>query len=586
MANTFILNSNAFAKCAPSISTNIRQCGTVTQCNAKPVTSDELQSLYTKSGDFRIMDALFKHDIEIKMCEAVQNGLYDFFMANKIVANKNIQTRRTSPGVIEVAPFILARQYSPINNQYWKFTTYTSPGGNYDATVVVTSVTNIPVDVGGFPSKDANGIGNRVSLHAKSTAGSTVEKVYEVGTAVDNGNGTLTLHLIDKNAGSMLDADKLAMPANAAGLLRRLTPNVNPYEKYCNEAPTYLNWKNVPFWVEETRHSMCWSSLYQKWRDMVLQGNMLYDEFFNLDEAQKNKQLGKEWQDRFVYQIFYGKGLQYQTADAYDLLDSINTYDGSALGLGVDGGKCVGKRASVVGIYEQMAQCGRVYDAQNAKLNLPALFAEFYNMMRVRKGSGRNNAMQFDLFTDSSTARLLNQAMLAYYNNESGGLLRLTKSVDRDIKTAEFGFMFESYKLFFPQGVTMNVIWHEFFDDYIAAAAAVDSSAAFVSTARVIWVLDFAGIYPGIISSKRQVHKTGDLEKLAAINSSFACVMAVASQEQTLMSTQYTVIVECPMGNLIIEGISSAVPEAVTLVGAYPGTHTSTTTTTNTPYSG
>lgn len=586
MLNTFQLNANAFSKCAPAIGTNIRQCGTVTRCSAKPVTADELQALFTKSGDFRILDALFKHDIEIKMCESVQNGLYDFFMANKVVANKNIQTRRTSPGVIEIAPFILARQFSPINNQYWKFTGYTTVAAVYDVKVTVQSVTNIPVDVAGFPSKEANTTGNRVFLHGRSNAGSTVEKVYEVGRATDNGNGTLTLELIDKNAGSQLDADKLSLANGSAGLLRRGTPNVNKYEKYCNEAPTYLNWKNVPFWVEETRHSMCWSSMYQKWRDMVLGGNMLYDEFFNLEEVQKNKQLGKEWQDRFVYQLFYGKGLQYQTADAYDQLDDITTYDGSAYGLGVDGGRCVGKRASVVGIYEQMAQCGRVYDAQNTKLNLPALFTEFYNMMRVREGSGRKNAKQFDVFTDSVTAETINQAMIKYYNSKSDGMLRLTKSVDRDVKTAEFGFMYESYQLFWPQGVTMNVIWHEFFDDYLAAAAAVDSSAAFKSTARVLWVLDFAGIYPGIIASERQVHKTGDLAKLAAINPSFACVMAVETQEQTLMRTVLTVIVECPMGNLIIEGLSNEVPEHATLSGSYPGTHTSTTTTTATPWTG
>src|SRR4051812_8291591 len=111
-APSFVLNSAAFSKCAPNISTNIRQCGTVTQCNAKPVTQDELQSLFVKSGDFRVMDALFKHDMEIKMCEAVQNGLYDFFMANKDVVNKNIQTRRLSAGVLEIAPFVLARQFS------------------------------------------------------------------------------------------------------------------------------------------------------------------------------------------------------------------------------------------------------------------------------------------------------------------------------------------------------------------------------------------------------------------------------------------------------------------------------------------
>src|SRR6266436_4158935 len=174
---SFSLNSNAFAKCAPNISTNIRQCGTVTQCNARAVTQDELNALYTRSGDFRVMDALFKHDMEIKMCEAVQNGIYDFFMANKIVVNKNIQTRRLSAGLLEIAPFVLARQFSPINNQYWKFTGGTTAGTTFDYKVTVTSVTNIPIDLNSFADRTTNGIGIRVLLHGKSTGGSVIEKM-------------------------------------------------------------------------------------------------------------------------------------------------------------------------------------------------------------------------------------------------------------------------------------------------------------------------------------------------------------------------------------------------------------------------
>jgi hypothetical protein len=587
---TFKVSSTAFAKCAPNISTNIRQCGTVTICNAKPVTADELNSLYLKSGDFRVMDALFKHDIEIRMCEAVQNGLYDFFMANKIVTNKGIQTRRTSPGVIEVAPFILARQYSPINNQYWKVTGGTASGTTYDWKVTVASITNIPIDVASFPSHVTNGTGIRVSIHGKSNAGSTTETLWEVATATDNGNGTATLELITKNLGSFLDPDKLSFPAS--GLLRRGTPNVNKFEKWCQEAPTYLNWKNVPFWVESTRHSMCWSSLYQQWKQLVLEGNMLYEEFFNLDETQKNKQLGKDWQDRFVYQLFWGKGEQYQDEVNYSKLQDITAFDGSAFGLGVDGGRCVGKRASIIGIYEQMAQCGRIADAQGAQLNLPALFQEMYNMMRVKQGSGRNNAMQFDVFTDSVTAFAINQAMLQYYTTQSNNTMRLNIQGDgySTAKKADFGFYYRSYPLFWPQGVVMNVLWHEFFDDYISGAAAVGASigdANFQNTARVLWVLDFAGIYPGIISTTRKVWDTGKLKELATISGSFACVMEVPTQQQTLMETVLTVIVECPKANLIIEGFNNQVPEPNNQNGVnYPGTHTSTTTTTGTPYPG
>jgi hypothetical protein len=588
--NQFEVDAEMFAKCAPFIGTNIRECGTVSVCKGKPVTSDELQSLYMRSGDFRIMDALFKHDIEIKMCEPVQNGLYDFFMANKIVSNKNF-TVSEMDGKRTVAPFIKARQYSPINNQYWNFSGGKAAGTG-DWQILVSSSTNIPLDANSaaatFPARATDAHGNivhglRVFLSGYS-GGTRLESAWEVILTTDNGNGTVTLDLATKNLGSYQDAATLTNPAT--GLLSRGTPNVNAYEKWCSEAPTYRNWKNVLFFFEETRHTTCWSEKYHQWKKMVLAGNALYSEFFNLDEAQKNKQLGKDWQDRITNQIFWGKGEQYQNENQYDLLADIPSFDGSAFGLGVDGGVCVGKRASVVGIHEQMAQCGRIFQAQGAVLNLPALFAEIYNMMRVRKGSGRQNAMQFDVFTDSVYAELISQAMIKYYNSKSDNTLRTTYNIEgySETKKAEFGFYFKSFPLLWPQGVWMNVLWHEYFDDYIAAATNTQGTGPGFTNVSMLWVIDWAGIYPGIIQTWRKQPKTGDLARLQAINSDFACVGKTYVQQQTLFGMVYTVMVECPKGNLLIEGLAPTIPSIVKDSNyAYPGSHTSTTTTTQTP---
>lgn len=591
--NKFNVDAAMFAKCAPHIGTNIRECGTMTVCKGKPVTSDELESLYMRSGDFRIMDALFKHDIEIKMCEPVQNGLYDFFMANKIVTNKNF-TVSEMDGKRTVAPFIKARQFSPINNQYWNFASG-SAAGTGDWRIVVSTATNIPLDANStaatFPARTTSGgntvPGSRVFLSNYTAGGTRTETAWEVLVATDNGNGTATLDLASKNAGSYQDAATLTFPVK--GLLSRGPPNVNAYEKWCAEAPTYRNWKMVLFFFEETRHTMCWSEKYHQWKRMVLSGNGLYSEFFNLDEAQKNKQLGKDWQDRITNQIFFGKGEQFQNENQYDLLADIPAFDGSAFGLGVDGGSCVGKRASVVGIHEQMAQCGRIAQAQGVALNLPALFAEIYNMMRVRKGSGRQNAMQFDIFTDSVYAELFSQAMLKYYNSKSDNTLRTTFDIAgySTTKKADFGFYFKSFPLNWPQGVWINVMWHEYFDDYIAAATATTGTGPGFTNVSTLWVIDWAGIYPGIIQTWRKQPKVGDLAKLSAINADFACVGKTYVQQQTMFGMVYTVIVECPKGNMIIEGLPQTIPTVpVDNNIAYPGTHSSTTTTTNTPFSG
>ncbi len=177
--------------------------------------------------------------------------------------------------------------------------------------------------------------------------------------------------------------------------------------------------------------------------------------------------------------------------------------------------------------------------------------------------------------------------MIQYYTNKSNNTLRMTYPVESYsvAKRAEFGFYFRSYPLFFPQGVTFNVVWHEFFDDYISAGTAALGAAD--NTTRVLWILDSAGIYPGIINSDRKVLDTGKLRELAAINSSFGCVMKVPTRQQTIVSTTLTVIVECPKGNMIVENFSNAVPEPATLIGTYPTPlGTSTTTTTGTPFAG
>jgi hypothetical protein len=110
------LDANAFSKCAPSLRTNIRQCGTVTQMNAAPMTIGDLD-VFQKSSDFRVMDALFRHDLEIKMCESVQNGLYDFMMAQRVNMSRKMRISELTPGRFEIAPFIKAKQYSPINDE-------------------------------------------------------------------------------------------------------------------------------------------------------------------------------------------------------------------------------------------------------------------------------------------------------------------------------------------------------------------------------------------------------------------------------------------------------------------------------------
>lgn len=570
------LTANSFSKCAPSISTNIKQCGTVALCNAQPLTTDDLTDVYMKSDEYRVMEHLLHADMEIKMCGATQNGLYDFLMANKVNLSKRVvpTDRAASSGLMRIAPFIKARQLSPINNEYWLFSDGASAGGGHWS-VVVTSSADIPFDVRSFPE------GLRVFLKGQSEGGSAIRTAYAVVSVTDNNDNSGTLVLASLNANSSLDTDKLGNPV--AGYMTRGSNNVDDFEKECNESPAYLNNKLVPFWIQTTRWSFCKSSKYDEYRSLSLENNALYREFGDLDETQRNQQIANDFQKRWVQNVFWAKKLPHQSLADYDQLETIESADISE-DLGVDGGVCIGKRAEAEGIYEQMAECGRVVDLLGDKLNLNALFKSFYNIIRVRSTQGNNNKV-IDVFTDTITAELISRAMIKYYSVRStdhngDSTLRMTMPAEgyQVAKKADFGFTYRSFPLFWPAGVTMNILTHWSFDDELAVAKSKDIE----NTARILWVLDFAGIYPGIIATNRVVAKTGDLKTLSSINADFACVMRVHTRQQTLNSVTYTVVVECPQGNLIIENFAcdagTNLPSVDEVEGLeYPTTSTTTT---------
>lgn len=569
------LNPVAFAKCAPSIGTNIRQCGTVTVCQAAPITADEYDSIYKKSDKFRILSHLFHHDFEIRMCEAEQNGLYEFLMANAVNMQKKIAHERMD-GMNRIRPFVYARQYSPINNKFWKVSGGHTSAGKW--VVTLHSSGNIPSNIESFP------VDMILFIRGKSSGGSATSTAWQVVSAVMDGSGGVQVTMTTLNTGSMLPATKLESPT--AGVAMRGAPNKSDFESWCNEQPAYLNWKDVPFFFGTYRDNLCGSSEYDQWREMVLE-NEFYREYVDLPEVEKNRQLGKDWQQRVCEIFFYSKPRQYQNANQFDQLEDITAFDPDDVGLGdigIGGGNCVGKRADPAGVYEQMAECNRIADLQGAKLNLPAIFKELYHMMRAKASAGSKNSMTFDFFTDSVTAKNWTIAWVNYMNTITNNSFRVTDEFG-DSKKAQFGFMYKSYTLDYPQGVTINIVTHWYFDDMLSAMA--DAGSGLDTTVRSIWILDFAGIYPGVIATNSSEAVVGKREDLAKISRDVACTIRTNTQTIKNTSLTMTVVVECPLANLIIENFSNEVPDHVANDAVvYPSATTTTTSTTPAPYVG
>lgn len=554
------VSANIFKKCLPAIGTDIKHCGTVTICDVSIVSEEDLPSVFADAaGNYRVMNALLMQDFEIKMCGAITNGLYDFLVANSIDMSRRIGKVPIGTGRFQIQPFVLAAQKSRLNNEYWTVSDGTDPGGANDWQIDAVSQTGMPSDVRFFNLRD------RVYIDGVTAGGTATRTAWRINATPTIVAGKVRILLVSENTDSNLAAAKLESPVT--GILVRGTPNVNSYEEWCEEGPGLNNNKLVPFWIEEVRNAMCSSDLYDQYRDYIIDQNEYYKTFVDVPEVEKNKQLGADWQRRWLNSFFWNKALpnqnlsDWQKADP-DGLERINTA-ASALAL-PDEAECVGFRANAIGVYEQLAECGRVRDLQGQVLNLPELFKALYEIQRVRQANNQP-ADSIDIFVDSYFAKLIQQAMVRYFKSISEDTLAMQYDITNAPTKGKFGFRFTSYPLDWP-ALTLNVISHPFFDDRVSAGKAVSANMGKVS--RFLWILDFAGIYPGIIASERVVNSTGDLQTRAKVDSTYLCVMKVPTRRVTLTSTVYTAVVECPESNLLLENIAETIPEHAAESGA------------------
>src|SRR5678815_3732152 len=450
------ISSNIFSKCLPAIGTNVNECGAVTLCNVVTAHSDELTSIFTDgSGNFRDLHALLATQFEIKACGARTNGLFDFLMANKRMVGKKTFKTPLGPGNSEIAPFIMANQHSVMNTEYWSLKNLYNTAGTY--TIHVNSRSNIPVDERWFPP------GINIYVHARASAGTALRgsfKVISSSTSTFGGNSTVLITATAEN-------DTLGWIAKAAfstfsggsplsaGVVIRGTPNVQDTERWCYNRPALNDRKHVPFWWETDRYTMCTDELYQAWFKRLQDGNEYFKLFGDVDSTQRNKQLGDIWQRDWLNKFFWNKRISTnQTLGLYRNLSQVTTASNASAGLYVPGeGRCVGRKANAIGVYEQLAECGQVFDLQNQQLNLVELFEQLiYPLWRARGDQGIPN-QTIEIFTDSFTASQIQMGMMEYYDTRSDGLARFmidTKQVMSG-QMGELGFNFKEYMLQYPQ---------------------------------------------------------------------------------------------------------------------------------------
>lgn len=571
--------------CQVSISNSYDTCGTITRASIAHLTPSQLEALFKPGGLFADMDAWFRTSFEMQACGTRTNGMYEWLMSSQKNMGALVNTRKVEKGPGLVEPFVLGRQNSVINNDYWAITggvaqsgyTPDTPanagtgaisagplttaqkalGGASDRVIRVITRYGFELTANWFVSKD------RVMVFGKAAGGNSTRGQWRVLAAAANTAGTyVDVLMVSENGGSATPFDT----APVAGVLLALGNNVNDYEAWCYNRPTQDPRKRVPFWYQTMRRTRCVSEEYRKVFARLMESNKYFQEFGDLPLAERNRQDEEEYQHRWVNTFFWGKAISAnQTLANWQSLDQITTVSGVNADTALVG-NLISYRANLVGVYEQLRACGRVRDLQNNKLNFYEFLDEIYNIYRARKSQGRP-ANSIDIYTDSVNAANFETAAINYYKNEYGDILRIPLEVTEG-QNMTLGFAWRSYKFKRPLGVTVNIITHEFFDDILNAG--VTESVG--SSTRFMAILDMGKggtIYPGIIATNMKKRTHGELEAMARMDSTVKCVMESVTEDFSLMSETCTAVVSCPANSLWIEGIQDAVPSTAGKSGDY-----------------
>ena len=556
-----------YQQCSPAVGNSFETCGTITRTNLKSLAPADLLTVFQDgSGNYRDMASILKATFEMKQCGIKRNGLFDFLMSSARGASKLVNQKKIPGSESFIEPYILARQKSVINSDYWAITTGFATGSYTPTTTgpltsvsggtrVIRVLSRHGLDVGTEWFRPRH----KVHVFGRTAGGSATRSQWQiVDAAVDAGVTYVDILLADENAGSTTISDLTPI----AGFLVIGANDVGDWESWCHNRAALNPNKLIPFFFQTSRSAMCVDSHYKEYLKRTMDINPLFREFGDVSLAERNKQVGETFQKEWVNSFFWNKPLVNQTIANYTSLDTIQSVSGTTMGY----------RANATGVYEQLKACGQVKDLQEQKLNLRELFLDLYNLMRARENSGIPNK-SIDIFMDSDFAEKFKRGMIEYYDTQSSGKLAYRAPISEGNigeDAINLGFWADSYKLDYPAGLVINVVTHPFFDD-IANAAATES-AALRHTGRFLWIIDFGSIYPGIIGSSRVTTTVDQIELLRKVNTSYSCVISNPTRDLTLNSMTWTAIVECPAASLVYENFNGdVVPDGAALDFPYDG---------------
>ncbi len=557
--------SNIFKKCLPAISTDIDRTGSITTCDISTIQEADFATIFRDgSSQFRDLRNIFASHFNARAYGTESFGFWDLIqMLSKPVGSNRITKKQSSNHQWMIEPYITAERKSIVNTHYWNAFWKADASGNKQ--VWMYSQHGIPADPAWFPA------GSIVFLTSLGPAGDVIHTAWEVaaspapttetaGSGAANGLVCVVVELIPQNSASNMPSAKTTLPTvtagNQLGLAVRGVPNVTDYESYCEEIPAINPTQQHQYWLQSTRYSITEDSQTELYIQQIVAGNDYYKTFQHVPSVEKNRQITHDFRVRQVNSFFFNKPLANQTLAGWGSLQQVQVPATAALNLPIEA-KCVGYRANAVGIFEQLAECGRLFDLQGNKLSIAELVDELYNVWRARNTVGVD-ANVIEVMTDSRYAILLKKAFMTYVQNQAptGAVTFNYDIASGGADQGPFGIKFFKFALERP-AIELRILFSTEFDDILTA----HTSAGFGDAGRMVWCIDWSAVSKAPVMTNQVVNETGNVSDIAKVDSTFLCVMDTPKIKKRLFSEVMTYILDSPATSFVIEGIQHEEPD-------------------------
>ena len=107
-------------QCGVVITNNYDTVGTLTRATLKGLAPSEVKALFTDGTKWTEMNSMLRTQFEMRACGVKRYGMYDWITSsNRSGLSNLVQTVKRDKGPSLIQPFIMGRQMSVVNADYW-----------------------------------------------------------------------------------------------------------------------------------------------------------------------------------------------------------------------------------------------------------------------------------------------------------------------------------------------------------------------------------------------------------------------------------------------------------------------------------